>query len=1342
MKTNNENTPPIVFIAFANTHENHLRGLSEEESMIRQELKSAEQAGICKVIYEGNATVSKIYNRFQEYQGKIALFHYGGHANSYQLLLEAADGTTHKTQTKGLVDFLGRQTGLQSIFLNGCSTEEQAIDLIDAGVPMVIGTTEEIDDNLAKTIAGRFYSGIGNDLPIWQAWKDAESLGKDEWNNKNGNTRGFGMDDEEVDVNINFPWRCMIRDGQEKTKQWSLSLAANDPYFGLPPIPDKFHLPESPFRYLDWFEREHAEVFFGRGHYIKKLFNLVSNSASEPVILLYGQTGVGKSSLLEAGLLPRLEEEHTIYYKRHQANQSFLEVLLEIFQVQDQESLRVAWKKMEEEKQQPIHIILDQLEETITRPSNDDGDELEKLLNATKEIFYRKDEQPKGKLIFSYRKEYHPEILEKIRDRGIPKIEEFIQPINKQGIMEAIDGLTRSEKTQAKYQLEIEDELTTIIADDLLEDKVSSIAPVLQILLSKMWDEVKNKKHRFFSIELYQSLKKEGYLLADFLKEKLKELEEWNAEAVQSGLVLDLLYFHTTSKGTANKQIPTDISERYNHWENIIEDLLKEIKSKYLLTDTASEKRVEEKTPITLAHDTLAPLVREMFEDSNLPGQQASRIFKNKKEQWKASRSDELLTAEEIKILAAGKKGMKDWDDDEENFFISCKEKIESLEKSKKRIRLMLMGSLVAVFLLAIFGYFSQRQKNRTLRTNMLMEEGQNLLLTNPTQALKKFESAADLRDDTTTQKRLIDVKRDYVFYDVLKELDFNISKAAFSSDGKYVAVFNKKNETEVLLYDLASKENNPTVLQGTNAHAVSALTFSPDNKKLLIGSQDRSMYLWDVPNSGNPQTFLGLDSTAVEHICFSSDGARILSRDENYIRVWNANAGNEMRRISMEENISAIAFHNEYILTGSEDGMLKIIGNESSSVIEKQVGENEMAITAITSSDNKIITGLENGDIKIWEFEQGQLDFIATLVKHQNKIKELKVSNDKTKLLSSSEDRTAIVWNLEEHKIMRTLIGHDSPIGGVQFTNRKNEVHSCSEKRILKWKLPYDLPIGSLEGSSRINDLVLSKSRGLAIAATNQNNIDTFNFKNFQIGKFAEMENSKVKAIAISKNEKHLAYGSNHGEVAIMQWNGNQLVGNKKVQISDREIKKVHLQEDDGKVQLFVQSFKNVFKLQSDLVTIDTISKNATTFEIHNNKITIFSKDSTATVKDINSLSETDTHPLSDNIKNTYPLPSGEEFVGNSKRTVYLFETSDDSKIISKETGNIRSVIPFQKESETFLGILTKEQILIRNLNGFLMKKIDLGRQHKISKIYSDSQGQFIIGLSRSDIYIWQMDF
>lgn len=56
------------------------------------------------------------------------------------------------------------------------------------------------------------------------------------------------------------------------------------------------------------FEKSDRNIFFGRDEDIAKLYDLIE---LEKLVVLFGKSGYGKSSILNAGIIPKLEEQHT-----------------------------------------------------------------------------------------------------------------------------------------------------------------------------------------------------------------------------------------------------------------------------------------------------------------------------------------------------------------------------------------------------------------------------------------------------------------------------------------------------------------------------------------------------------------------------------------------------------------------------------------------------------------------------------------------------------------------------------------------------------------------------------------------------------------------------------------------------------------------------------------------------------------------------------------------------------------------------------------------------------------------------------------------------------------------
>ncbi|MCB0312239.1 MAG: CHAT domain-containing protein, partial [Calditrichaeota bacterium] len=214
--TNQPANKPVIFLAFANDRVDntaYLRNLPIEMDGIRKALQKARQAGLCEVVERANTTVENILDVFQEYRDRIAIFHYGGHADSYELLLESLSGEHAVAHSEGLVSFLARQKGLQMVFINGCCSQQQALDLVEAGVPAVVGTSQKIDDQVATDLSIRFYKGLSAGAGIDRAWSEAIDQIKLQKGDAASTHRGGNRRKAEDRASDQFPWQLYYREG-------------------------------------------------------------------------------------------------------------------------------------------------------------------------------------------------------------------------------------------------------------------------------------------------------------------------------------------------------------------------------------------------------------------------------------------------------------------------------------------------------------------------------------------------------------------------------------------------------------------------------------------------------------------------------------------------------------------------------------------------------------------------------------------------------------------------------------------------------------------------------------------------------------------------------------------------------------------------------------------------------------------------------------------------------------------------------------------------------------------------------------------------------------------------
>jgi WD40 repeat protein len=106
-------------------------------------------------------------------------------------------------------------------------------------------------------------------------------------------------------------------------------------------------------------------------------------------------------------------------------------------------------------------------------------------------------------------------------------------------------------------------------------------------------------------------------------------------------------------------------------------------------------------------------------------------------------------------------------------------------------------------------------------------------------------------------------------------------SSAVFSSDGKMLITAG----SDIRFWDVATGELLRTLTWHTET--VSALGISPDGKRLVSGSSDRTIKLWRVEDGSLIGSLLGYTGM-VTSVAFSPDDKFVISAGEDGVAVWN----------------------------------------------------------------------------------------------------------------------------------------------------------------------------------------------------------------------------------------------------------------------------------------------------------------------------------------------------------------------------------------------------------------------------------------------------------------------
>ncbi len=1090
---------PFIVLAFANEQEGrrYLRDLPEELRRLQGILEKAEKDRHCRLVVRPNATLEQIFTAFTDYRDQVAILHYGGHAGGDRLLLESSVAGGAPAYAEGLATFLRQRQGLQLVFLNGCSTRAQVARLLEANVAAVIATARAIDDRMAREFAVAFYSELASGASLRAAFEAAQGrlqaahgaeprayLDHRELGLEPSDASGDPTDDH------GFPWELRLRPGADLAGRWN--LCADDPLFGLPELPADIHPPAQPFRHLQWYTRAEASVFFGRGRAIRELYDLVATSAAAPIILYYGPTGVGKSSVLEAGLRPRLEAGYQVRAVRRDQERGLLGTLQSALAPgADASSFDLArcWRECEasDAGHRPLIVILDQAEEAFTRPRvapppGDDAEalsrpwidpkgELDELLEALHATFSDPSRQPRGKLILSFRKEWLQEFGRAFDEATLWYDRMPLEPLDRAGIIEAIEGPTRRPECQRRYHLTIEagqpgePSLAELIADDLRTDAGSALAPTLQVLVSKMWDQARqaNPETPRFDRALYDSLRKQGLLLDDFLKLQLAAFRSWRADVVDSGLVLDLLEYHTTPLGTAEQRTRAELDQHYAHQAALIDGLLEQCKSLYMLIEFQPTP-----APATrLAHDTLAPLVQERCKASVAPGQRARRILENRVADWSEDRTGPVLDRADLMAVEQGAPGMRVPTPDEERLLQASREAEQErqiVEKRRKRLFRSVLGVLIGVFAFSVLAaivastqWQKATQRERIANAQRLAAFSLQAFPKEPQRCfILAMEAIRATRDHgepvVPAAVQALEDALTVVWGHALTGHNDGISALAFAPDGRLVT---GSADQTARVWDLKDLAAPPRVLRGHDG-PISALAFAPDGR-LVTGSWDQTARVWDLKDpAAQPRVLRGHEHW-ISALAFAPDGRLVTGSRDKTARVWDLKDLAAQPRVlrGHEGGISALAFAPDgRLVTGSADKTTRVWDLTVPAAQPRVLRGHEESIVALAfAPDGRLVTGSADQTARVWDLKDPAAQ-PRVLRGHESGITALAFAPD-GRLVTGSADQTARVWDLKDLAAPpRVLRGHDGPISALAFAPDGRLVTGSWDQTARVWDL------------------------------------------------------------------------------------------------------------------------------------------------------------------------------------------------------------------------------------------------------------------------------------------------
>jgi hypothetical protein len=492
---------------------------------------------------------------------------------------------------------------------------------------------------------------------------------------------------------------------------------------------------KSPYKFLDSFTKDDRDIFFGRDREIEELYSRVYESK---ILLVYGTSGTGKSSLINCGLSNKFNDSDWLpvnVRRGNDINASLIEALSKnaltktpfdrINPATQPYDLEKLLRSVYLDQFKPVFIIFDQFEELFIFGRKDEKERL--IRNVAKVI----SSEIQCRFIFSLREEYLAGITE--FEKVIPSFmgnRIRIEKMSRQNAVQTIEGPCRIKK------IEIESGFAVNLLERLNPDSPEIELTWLQVYLDKLVRIATGKDQIITSLtnELIEKAGDVKDILGGFLEEQLSNLDD-----PEEGLTI--LKSFVSVKGTKNQITEDEIIEYTGLFgDSIRAERIKELIQRFISLRILKDK--DENGKYELRHDSLAS---KIFEKITLVEKELLEVkffIENSYEAY--LKRQQLLSEDDLKYIAPY----------EDRLFLSERnqkfiaQSKRELHKTRRRRQNILAAVAAIVFVvLSFFTLWAMRERSNAIDQQIIAEDQRNAAL--------KAKNEADIsRQDAITSKK------------------------------------------------------------------------------------------------------------------------------------------------------------------------------------------------------------------------------------------------------------------------------------------------------------------------------------------------------------------------------------------------------------------------------------------------------------------------------------------------------------------------------------------------------------------------------------------------------------